>query len=93
MSGELVVNQVAFEDGGIAIQYVDSNDIRVGGKVMVAKQISISSAHADYDEDMEELYTKTLRLLTNVLEDFAVSDVFDPSDDEDDDDIKGMGDR
>lgn len=89
---ELIISQLAFEDDGIAVQYVDSEDIRVAGKVVIAKQISISRRHPDYAEDMEALYRKVQRLLANVLEDFAESEPYTPTD-EDDDEIKGMGDR
>jgi hypothetical protein len=92
MSDDRLINQIGFEDDGIAIQYLDSTDIRIGGKVTVAKQISISRAHPDYGEDMEALYRKAQRLLANVLEDFENSEPYLPDDDEDDDD-KGMGDH
>lgn len=93
MTDQRHITQVGFEDGGIAIQYLDAGDIRVGGHVAIAKQISISTNHPDYAEDMESLYRKVQRLLDNVLEDFSNSEPFDPDEDDDEDDTKGMGDH
>lgn len=91
------ISQVGFEDGGLVIQYQDSEEIRVGGRVAIARQIAIAGAHPDYREDMEGLYRKAQRLLSNVLEDFEDSVPYIPvADDDDEDDdtaISGMGDR
>lgn len=89
---ERSITQVSFEDGGLVVQYLDTEDVRVQGKVALAHQLSVSASHPDYREDMEALYRKVQRLLDNVLEDFENSEPFTP-DDEDDDDMKGMGDR
>ena len=89
----LEVYQVAFEEGGISVTYMEvPTDVRVGGRVAKQHQIRISAAHPDYREDIEGLYRKVQRVLTNVLEDFEDSEPHVPVPDDEDDDMRGMGD-
>jgi hypothetical protein len=89
---ERIISQVAFDDEGLTVQYIERSDIRVGGKVAIAKQVSISRSHPDYGEDMDGVYRRVERLLDNALEDFADSEPYSPDEDEEDDE-KGMGDH
>lgn len=90
---EYDIQQVAFTEGGLVVQYAElPTDVRARGRLVMGHQLSISAAHPDYREDIEALYRKTQRLLANALEDFEEAEPYTPED-EDDDEIKGMGDH
>lgn len=90
---EYRIAQIAFEDGGVVVQYIElPTDLRVGGQLMKTHQLHVGGAHADYVEDIEALHRRAERLLANALEDFEASEPYDPEVD-DEDEGKGMGDH
>lgn len=94
---ELMIESITWVEGGIAVQYSDSTDVRVGGKLMKTHVLMISGAHPDYGDDIRSLARLAERTLENALEDFDESEPWEPPDDPNDEEaddapIRGMGD-
>lgn len=94
MSERIDVQSVTFMQDGIVVQYMDlASDVRVKGALVRSQQLSLSSAHPDYRDDIEALHSRVVRVLKNALEDFEDSDPVDPETDQPDEDeeARGMG--
>jgi len=88
---QIEVDSVTFQDGALLVSFMRvPTDVRVGGMVAQHHQVRLDARHPDYREDMEDLHRKAVRVLKNALEDFAESEPYEPSNDDDDDD-RGMG--
>lgn len=86
------IGSVTWTAEGIAIQYMTSTDVRVGGHAMAQHVFNMHGAHPDYAEDIDKLHDRVERVLRNALEDFEESDPWVPElDDEDEDEERGMG--
>lgn len=86
------IASVTWTPEGIAIQYMTSTDVRVGGHAMAQHVLNMHAGHPDYAEDIDKLHDRVERVLRNALEDFEDSDPYVPElDDEDEDDERGMG--
>lgn len=90
-SSDIVIEGIQFHPEGCVIAFFDPTDMRVDGRVVVTRQASISRKHPDYNDDIEGLHHKALRMLKNALEDWQDSEPWQPEDDTDDDDERGMG--
>ncbi len=94
MTEQTQVSSINFEpDGSVAIHYMRSTDVRVGGHIAQQHVLFVSAGHPDYREDCEALHRKVLRMLDNALEDYEDSEPFEPAEDNDDDEPRGMGDH
>lgn len=87
---DLMIESITFHPEGVVITFFDPTDVRVGGRAVMSRQISLSRKHPDYEEDMDRLHAKALRVLKNGLEDWTGSEPFVPDTDDEDDD-RGMG--
>lgn len=86
------VQGIAFEPDGMTITFIDlPNDIRVGGKVAIFRQIRLDADHPDYREDMDLLQTQAVRAVRSALEDFEDSEPHDPASEQDEEEDTGMG--
>lgn len=88
---DLVIESISFHPEGLVITFFDPTDIRVGGRAVMSRQISLSRKHPDYEEDMDRLAVRALRVLKNGLEDWNGSEPFVPEEEDDEDDERGMG--
>lgn len=76
----------------IEIDYIDTDNIRVDGRVTLLTHAQISMSHPDYREDGEALLAAAERLLDNAMEDWSESEPFaPPAPHRDDDEGMGMG--
>ena len=86
------IHTVMFEADSLLIGYMEiPTDVRVGGQVVLQRQIRCSLGHPDYAEDAANLTDRVKKILANVLEDFADSDPYVPEDPADENDELGMG--
>lgn len=83
------VDSVTFTEEGLAITYIDQDEIRVGGKVRVAHQIQLHHSHPDYRDDARALAELARSVVANALEDWRSTPSHQDPVDEDDD--RGMG--
>lgn len=90
-----VIQQIGFVDTDqgpvIEIDYVDTDNMRVGGKVTLLTHAQVHMSHPDYREDGEELLRAAERLLDNALDDWSDSEPVGPELARDEDDDEGMG--
>lgn len=83
------IDTITFTPQGLAITYLDPNDIRVEGKVILAHQLQLSNSHPDYRADAERLAELARKVVTNAMEDWAITPPHrEPIADNDD---RGMG--
>ena len=83
---------IQFQEEGMVISFIGDDDVRVGGRSIMQRTISLSVKHPDYADDMVALHHKAVKVLKNALDDFDSSEPYVPDlGDDDDDDEKGMG--
>lgn len=91
--GEIQIQTIVFTEEGAVLQYMEvPTDVRVKGAVVMQHQVTLDARHPDYREDIESLHDRAKRALRNALEDFHASEPWDPREDNEDDDLKGLGD-
>jgi hypothetical protein len=77
----------------VVISYMNvPNDVRVEGMVGLQHQIRLDLSHPDYAEDADLLRRQAQRMLANALDDFHNSEPWNPDEEDEDDDERGMGD-
>lgn len=90
-----IIQQIAFGDGpdgpSVHIGYYDTDNMRVGGKVVQHVGLEISLAHPDYAQDAEEIMHFARRLLNNALDDWSESEPYEKPAPRDENDDEGMG--
>jgi hypothetical protein len=86
-----IVRSIQINPDSVDLAYMDDDDVRLGGEVYQSHHISIGRG-SNYDVEIEALEVAAEALLTDVLEDFTRSPVYEiqipvrDDDDEDDDD-------
>lgn len=86
----LMVSSITFEEGGVVFSFAEREGIRKDGALQLMQTLFVG-AHADYQDELDDLREKALEVIRDALEDYATADVVDLSDEDDDDDDKGMG--
>jgi hypothetical protein len=84
------IRSVVFDEDGMVVSYLTSDDIRVGGKLMATHQLHLHVTHPDYADDREGLHDKVERILRSALEDFTESDPWEPEEEDEESEL-GMG--
>lgn len=90
VSDEYRVASVGFEDGGVIIQFVDTNGVRKDGALQLMQSLFIAP-HPDYSAELDDLRAKVQEVLKDALEDYATADVVDIAEAEDEDEGMGFG--
>jgi hypothetical protein len=84
---------IQLDPDAVVMAYMNiPNDVRAEGMVGLQHQIRIDLMHPDYAEDAAALQHMASRMLRNALDDFHNSEPFDPDQEPDDEDERGMGD-
>lgn len=91
--GALQIQSVQFEPDSIVVTFLDPDEVRVGGKVLLARQMILDRDHPDYGEDAELLHRQAERMVRNALEDWEHSEPVRPEDDEEYAEYDEMGAR
>lgn len=84
---------VAFEPQGMVVQYIDTDEVRLKGQVVMSRQLAIGATD-EYREEIGEIREAVERLLADALSDWEDAEPGDrgPTDpDDDEDEFIGMG--
>lgn len=91
----LWVGAVEFGEESVSFSYVDPDDIRVDGAVVVQRTLMVKGSHPQFFQALDGLRELAQEVLADVLEDWSASVPFvpdDTGDGDDEDEDEGMGD-